>query len=175
MIVSWNLISRSQMWRLMILVRFTNIGIIIPVNEGYWWLTIRMRIVNDIGRCCRYRPVLSISAITWNLISQSWMRRLMMLVRFTNIGVIILGNERYWTWLTIQVRIVNDIDWCCRYRQSHETWLGIPELKANDVKNLDINISRNILRYYGKKNLIGYFGLEIVNDINRWHWFWDLQ
>ena len=42
-------------------------------------------------------------------------------------------------------------------------------MKANDVKNLDINISGNIPRYYGEKNPIGFFGLEIVNDINRWH------
>jgi hypothetical protein len=35
-------------------------------------------------------------------------------------------------------------------------------VKANGVKNLDINISGNIPRYYGKKNLIGYFMLEIV-------------
>jgi hypothetical protein len=91
-----------------------------------------------------------------------------MLVRFTNIGIIILENKRYWTWLTIQVRIVNDIDQCCRYRQLHETWLVIPEVKANDVKILDINIFENIPRYYGKKkNLIGYFRLEIVNDINQ--------
>ena len=26
------------------------------------------------------------------------------------------------------MRIVNDIDWCCRYWQSHETWLVIPEV-----------------------------------------------
>jgi hypothetical protein len=42
-------------------------------------------------------------------------------------------------------------------------------VKADDIKNLDINISGNIPRYYGKKNLIGYFRLEIVNDINQWH------
>jgi hypothetical protein len=35
-------------------------------------------------------------------------------------------------------------------------------VKANGVKNLDINISGNIPSYYGKKNLIGYFMLEIV-------------
>ena len=104
-----------------------------------------------------------------NLISRSRMRRLMMLVRFTNIGIIIPENEGYWTWLTIRVRIVNDIDRCCQYRQSHETWLVIPEVKANDVKNLDINISENIPRYYGKKNLIGYFMLEIVDNINQWY------
>jgi hypothetical protein len=40
-------------------------------------------------------------------------------------------------------------------------------VKADDVKNLDINIFRNIPRYYGKKNLIGYFRLEIVNDNNQ--------
>jgi hypothetical protein len=110
-----------------------------------------------------------------NLINRSRMRRLMMLVRFTNISMIIPENERYWTWLTIQVRIVNDIACRCRYRQSHKTWLAIPEVKANDVKNLDIDISENISRYYGKKNLIGYFGLEIVNDINRRQWCWHLQ
>jgi hypothetical protein len=76
-----------------------------------------------------------------------------MLVRFTNIGIIILENKGYWTWLTIQVRIVNDIDQCCWYQQSYETWLVIPEVKTNDVKNLDINISRNIPRYYGKKKI----------------------
>jgi hypothetical protein len=32
---SSNLISQSRMWRLMMLVRFTNIGMIIPENEGY--------------------------------------------------------------------------------------------------------------------------------------------
>jgi hypothetical protein len=45
-----------------------------------------------------------------NLISWSRIWRLMMLVRFTNIGMIISENERYQTWLTIQVRIVNDIN-----------------------------------------------------------------
>jgi len=62
-----------------------------------------------------------------NLISRSRMKRLMMLVRFTNIGKIILENKRYWTWLTIRVRIVNDIDRCCQYRQSHKTWLASPK------------------------------------------------
>jgi hypothetical protein len=39
-------------------------------------------------------------------------------------------------------------------------------VKANDVKNLDINISGNIPRSYGKENLIDYFGLKIIKDIN---------
>ena len=40
------------------------------------------------------------------------------------------------------------------------------DVKANDVKNLDIGIPRNIPMCYGKK-LIDHFGLEMVNDINR--------
>lgn len=110
-----------------------------------------------------------------SLISWSRMRRLMMLVRFINIDMIIPKNKGCWTWLTIRVRIVNDIDSWRRYWQSHETWLAIPEMKANDIKNLDIGIFRNIPRYYGKKNLIGYFRLEIINDINQWYWCWHLQ
>jgi len=72
--------------------------------------------------------------------------------------MIIPKNEGYWTWLTIRVRIVNDIDSWRRYRQSHKTWLAIPEMKANDVKNLDIGISGNIPRYYGKKNWLAISG-----------------
>ena len=41
-------------------------------------------------------------------------------------------------------------------------------MKANDVKNLNIDISENIPSYYEKINLIDYSGLKIVNDINRW-------
>ena len=68
------------------------------------------------------------------------------------------------------MRIGNDIYLWRRYRQSHETWLAISEVKANDVKNLNIGISKNIPRYYEKINLIDYSGLKIVNDINRWRW-----
>jgi hypothetical protein len=42
--------------------------------------------------------------------------------------MIIPKNKRYWTWLTIRVRIVNDIDYWRRYQQSHETWFAIPKV-----------------------------------------------
>jgi hypothetical protein len=42
--------------------------------------------------------------------------------------------------------------------EGYWTWLAIPEMKANDVKNLDIGISGNIPRYYGKKNWLAISG-----------------
>jgi len=71
-----------------------------------------------------------------NLNSRSRMWRLMMLLRFTNVGMNIPENEGFWAWLTIRVRIVYDIGGWHRYRQSHETLLAILEVKANDVMNL---------------------------------------
>jgi hypothetical protein len=62
--------------------------------------------------------------------------RLMVLVGFTNIGMITLRHREILNLINyFGLRIVNDIDGLHRYRHFLETWLAIPSMKANDVKD----------------------------------------